>query len=90
MRIIKLLAVAIIFAASLNLFFANKLVGSGEEVRTLSLEIQELEKENQHLKIKVAESSSITNLSERVQAAGFTDTPHISTIQIESYTALNQ
>lgn len=90
MRIVKLLSLAIAVVATINLFYANKLVGYGEELRSLASEIQELEKENQNMKIKVAELSSITNLSTRVEAAGFTTTPHISTIQIESFTALNQ
>ena len=90
MKLIKILTIVIALVAFLNLFYANKLVGYGEEVRTLTLETQELDKENQHLKIKVAELSSITNLSERVHTAGFTETPHISTIQIESFMALKK
>lgn len=90
MKIIKLFTFIILGLSLANLLTTNTLVNYSDEIRTLSQDIQELEKSNQNLRIKLAESSSLTVMSEKLRAEGYTETAPVATIDLDSSVALNE
>jgi cell division protein FtsL len=54
-----------------QLVFANNLATEGEKIAGVEQEIQRLEAENTSLKVEIAKSSSLTNLSEKAKKLGY-------------------
>lgn len=71
---VKILVIFATLVAGLffaQLVFANNLATDGKKLSRTEEEIQKLEEENTVLKIKIAQNSSLSNLSKKAKEMGF-------------------
>lgn len=70
-KLLVILAGIAVVLISVQLVFANNLAVEGEKVSRINQELQQLEAENINLRVKIAQESSLTNLTKKAQASGF-------------------
>lgn len=77
---IRVLVIAALLLTSLfatQLVFAASLSTGGQRLAKIEEEIAMRQSENANLKTEIARQSSLSNLSQKAKALGFTDTPKI-------------
>jgi hypothetical protein len=75
MKLIKILSVVIVLLVIANVTITNRSIDQGVEVTSLIREINQLQNENTIMKAQIAEAGSLGALSEKIIAAGYTETP---------------
>jgi len=64
-------AILVISLFFVQLVFANSLATDGEKLAQIEQEIDKLQEENTTLKVKIAQESSLTTLSQKAKNIGF-------------------
>ncbi|NQV11795.1 hypothetical protein HQ524_00375 [Candidatus Uhrbacteria bacterium] len=62
-------------------FQMSSVTQRGYQIRDLEVAVQDLEMEAEQLKVQVAETTSLSNVSERMQILGFTEPDQITYIE---------
>lgn len=71
LKILVFFAIVLTTLLSSQIVFAGNLSSDGKKLHEIKTEISNLESENLNLKSKIAQISSLTNLSQKAQAIGF-------------------
>lgn len=87
MKLIKFLSFIIVSLVVANVTLTNASVDDRLVVSSLSQEISSLENELTILRAQVADLGSIKNLTPRLEAMGFTDTPKVVSLPTVSAVA---
>jgi|GEM_PF-2853890 len=87
MKLIKFLSFIIIALVIGNVTLTNASVDDRLVVASLSQEISSLENAITILRSQVAQAGSIKNITSRLEAMGFTDTPKVASLPLVSAVA---
>lgn len=87
MKLIKLLFGVIVILVIANVTLTNRSVDEGIVLANLSKEITALQNENTILKGQVASLGSISNLTAKLEEAGFIETPKVVSLPTTSSVA---
>lgn len=77
LKVLVTLAVFLSILFTSQMVFASNLITGGRKLYSIKAEITKLEDENMNLKAQIAQVSSLTNLSQKAQALGFTKPSNI-------------
>jgi len=78
----------VIFAGAFYLYQVNNIAIKGYEIREVENKIQDLEKENQKLKIKEVESKSMYNIEKATEDLNLVNSNNVSYVEIKGPMAM--
>lgn len=87
MKLIKILFVVIIILVIGNVTLTNQTLDEGFFVSKLNEEIVQIQNDNTILRSQVASIGSLSNLSDKLEAAGFVESPKVVSIPTPSSVA---
>jgi len=90
MNLKKLFAIIIVLLTVANLYFTNRLTGTGKRVIQLTQDIHALRHQNRQLSIKIAKKRSLANLEEKIKKAGFSEPKEVVTLAPTDQVAFNE
>jgi len=86
--IIFIMVGCVIFAGALYLYQVNNIAIKGYEIREVENKIQDLEKENQKLKIKEVESKSMYNIEKATEDLNLVNSTNVSYVEMKGPMAM--